>query len=91
MTDEIFTHENKAAGELAVRTMPEKAAAFCHNTDPFRVYEYTVYTAGGEKNHRYAYDGCMGTAYDLTFDELIDELESMQDMIDDESDPGVDE
>jgi len=61
MSVDIFTSKNQAAGELAVRIMTEKAVAFCHTTDPFRVYEYTVYTDDGEKNLRYAYDGCMGT------------------------------
>lgn len=81
MSVDIFTSKNQAARELAVRIMTEKAVAFCHTTDPFRVYEYTVYTDDGEKNLRYAYDGCMGTARDLTFDELVADLESMQDMI----------
>ena len=91
MSDNIFTPKNKAAGELAVRTMTEKAIAFCGATDPFEVYEYAEINADGEKSLRYAYTGCMGTAQDLTFDELIEEIESMQDMINDEGDGEADE
>ena len=73
----IFTSKNKAAGEMAVREMSDKAREFYDNTDPFNVYEYTDW----EDTTWYAYDGCFGKEWGLTFDQMQTYLEAMCDEV----------
>lgn len=74
----IFTSANKRAGELAVYyDFSEKARKFVNETDPFSVYEYTDM----DDNKLYAYDGCLGKEWGLTFDQMQTFLEEMQDDI----------
>lgn len=70
-----FTVEEKRNGELAVRGMSKKAQAFYNGTDPLAVYEYDT-----EDGRRYAYDGGIGTAEDLTFEEIERIFEEYQDL-----------
>lgn len=65
-------HE-KAAGEMAICRMSEKAQKAYSKTDPLTIYEY----GGGMK--KYAYDGVFGQDYDLTFGELESWLEELAD------------
>ncbi len=74
----IFTSAHKAAGEMALRyDFSEKAQKFVDNTDPFTVYEYTDW----DDNKLYAYDGCLGKEWGLTFDQMQTFLEAMQDEV----------
>lgn len=71
----IFTSTHKVAGEMAVRQMSEKAQRFYSETEPLMVYEYTDM----DDNKLYAYDGCLGKEWGLTFDQMQTFLEAMQD------------
>lgn len=74
----IFTQDHKAAGEAAVRQMSNKARDFYDSRDPFNVYEYTDW----EDNTWYAFDGCFGTNTGLTFEQIQQLLEGLQDAVD---------
>lgn len=74
----IFTQNHKAAGEAAVRQMSEKAQRFYSETEPLSVYEYTDL----EDNTWYAFDGCFGTNTGLTFEQIQQLLEGLQDAVD---------
>lgn len=68
-----FTAKEKINGELAARNLSDKAYNFYVNTDPLTVYEY-----GTENGTRYAYNSCDSVVSDLTFAELQNELEELQ-------------
>ena len=70
-----YTNTMKINGEIAARSLSEKARDFYVDTDPLNVYEYE--DADGMK--LYAYDGCFGSAEGLTFEELQRVFEDMQD------------
>lgn len=72
-----FTITEKSAGEMAVRRMSDKAQEFYSGADPLNVYEYEQ-----DEKTLYAYDGLLGESFDMTFEELEKEFESLQDEID---------
>lgn len=70
-----FTASEKTNGELAVRSLSEKAQKFCSDTDPLEVYERLIYPAELENEivtyeKRYHVRGCLGNFDDMTLDEL---------------------
>ena len=71
----IKTIENKVNGELAIRGMSDKAKNFYNESDPIEVYEYDDESG----NKLYAYDGAFGYSEGLTFQELQNCFEDMQD------------
>ena len=66
-----FTITEKENGELACRNLSEKAKEVYDGTDPLDVYEYV----NSDGNKVYAYTGCYGNEYDLSFEELQENLE----------------
>lgn len=68
-----FTNSQKVAGEMAVRSLSDKAAEFYSGADPLDVFEYEE---DGAK--LYAYSGAFGERDGLTFEELEREFEEMQ-------------
>lgn len=65
-----MTMKNQINAGLACRRLSEKADQFLHSTSPLDVYEYET-----EEGTRYAYNGCIGTKEDMTFEELEEEFE----------------
>lgn len=72
-----FTNSQKVAGEMAVRSLSDKAAEFYNGADPLDVFEYEE---DGAK--LYAYSGAFGERDGLTFEELEREFEEMQEELD---------
>ena len=73
-----FTKNEMINGELAIRSLSEKAQKFCSETDPLEVYERLIYPEELENEivtyeKRYYVRGCLGNFDDMTLDEL-DEL-----------------
>lgn len=68
-----FNNSEKVAGEMAVRSLSDKAAEFYNGADPLDVFEYEE---DGAK--LYAYSGAFGERDGLTFEELEKEFEEMQ-------------
>lgn len=68
-----FTNGQKVAGEMAVRSLSDKAAEFYNGADPLDVFEYEE---DGAK--LYAYSGAFGEREGLTFEELEKDFEEMQ-------------
>lgn len=64
------TNEMKVKGELAVRNLSDKAQKFYSETDPMSVYAY---------DGMYAFDGCMGSAENLTLEQLESAFEGLYD------------
>lgn len=69
-----FTNSQKVAGEMAVRSLSDKASEFYSGADPLDVFEYEE---DGAK--LYAYSGAFGERDGLTFEELEKDFEEMQD------------
>ena len=70
-----YNTRQKQAGELAVRSMSDKAQAFYSATDPLRVYEYDT-----DNGKRYSYDFGKGSGIireGMEFDELQAEFEAL--------------
>ena len=65
-----LNNEMKIAGELACRSLSNKAFKVYAGTDPLNVYEYEE---NGEE--RYAITGCLGENEGMTFGELGELLE----------------
>ena len=70
----IKTNQNKVNGELAIRGMSYKAKKFYNESDPLEVYEYDDESG----NKLYACDGAFGYSEGLTFQELQNCFEDMQ-------------
>lgn len=70
-----FNNSEKLAGELATRSLSDKAAEFYNGTDPLDVFEYEE---GGAK--LYAYSGAFGERDGMTFEELERDFEEMHKM-----------
>ena len=70
-----FTNSQKVAGEMAVRSLSDKAAEFYNGADPLDVFEYEE---DGKK--LYAYSGAIGDRDGLTFEELERDFEEMYKM-----------
>ena len=66
-----FTVTEKENGELACRNLSEKAKEV-YNGTALDVYEYI-----NNGNKVYAYTGCYGNEYDLSFEELQENLEGL--------------
>ena len=75
-----YTKSMRINGEMACRSLSDKAFEFYNETDPFTVYEYE----DGFEEKLYAYSGCFGEKENLTFDDLQNELESLADAVSDE-------
>lgn len=69
-----ITDSMKRNGELAMRSASEKAIGLYESTDPLVVFEYE-----DDEEKKYGYDGCIGYADGLTFDELNKEFEDLFD------------
>lgn len=72
-----FTNKQKVAGELATRSLSNKAAEFYNGTDPLDVFEYEE-----DGNKLYAYSGAFGERDGMTFEELERDFEEIQDDLD---------
>lgn len=72
-----FNNSEKVAGEMATRSLSDKAAEFYNGTDPLDVFEYEE---NGAK--LYAYSGAFGERDGMTFEELERDFEEMQDDLD---------
>lgn len=72
-----FTNKQKVAGELAIRSLSDKAAEFYNGADPLDVFEYEE---GGAK--LYSYSGAFGERDGMTFEELERDFEEMQEELD---------
>ena len=72
-----FNNSEKVAGEMAVRSLSNKAAEFYNGSDPLDVFEYEE---DGAK--LYAYSGAFGERDGLTFEELERDFEEMQEELD---------
>lgn len=70
-----FNNSEKLAGELATRSLSNKAAEFYNGTDPLDVFEYEK---DGAK--LYAYTGAFGERDGMTFEELESDFEEMYKM-----------
>lgn len=70
-----FNNSEKLAGELASRSLSNKAAEFYNGTDPLDVFEYEK---DGAK--LYAYTGAFGERDGMTFEELESDFEEMYKM-----------
>ena len=68
-----FTNSQKVAGEMAVRSLSDKASEFYNGAEPLDVFEYEE---DGAK--LYAYSGAFGERDGLTFEELERDFEEMQ-------------
>jgi hypothetical protein len=71
-----YTHTEKNNGELAVRWLSEKAQRVYRETDPLDIFEIET-----DEGKRYDVAG-MVEARSLTFEELEEFLESVQDEFD---------
>lgn len=72
-----FNNSEKVAGEMAIRSLSDKAAEFYNGADPLDVFEYEE---GGAK--LYAYSGAFGERDGMTFEELERDFEEMQEELD---------
>lgn len=72
-----FNNSEKLAGELATRSLSNKAAEFYNETDPLDVFEYEE-----DGNKSYAYSGAFGERDGMTFEELERDFEEMQEELD---------
>lgn len=72
-----FNNSEKLAGEMAIRSLSNKAAEFYNGTDPLDVFEYEE-----DGNKLYAYSGAFGERDGMTFEELERAFEEMQDDLD---------
>lgn len=70
-----FNNSEKLAGEMAIRSLSDKAAEFYNGADPLDVFEYEE-----DGNKLYAYSGAFGERDDMTFEELERDFEEMQKM-----------
>ncbi len=70
-----FNNSQKLAGEMAIRSLSDKAAEFYNGADPLDVFEYEE---DGKK--LYAYSGAIGDRDGLTFEELERDFEEMYKM-----------
>jgi len=70
-----FNNSEKLAGEMAIRSLIDKAAEFYNGADPLDVFEYEE---NGAK--LYAYSGAFGDREGLTFEELERDFEEMYKM-----------
>ena len=70
-----FYNSEKVAGEMATRSLSDKAAEFYNGTDPLDVFEYEE---NGAK--LYAYSGAFGERDGMTFEELESDFEEMYKM-----------
>lgn len=70
-----FYNSEKVAGEMATRSLSDKAAEFYNGTDPLDVFEYEE---NGAK--LYAYTGAFGERDGMTFEELESDFEEMYKM-----------
>ena len=68
-----FSNSQKLAGEMAVRSLSDKAAEFYNGADPLDVFEYEE-----DGTKLYAYSGAFGERDGLTFEELEKDFEEMQ-------------
>lgn len=68
-----FSNSQKLAGELATRSLSDKAAEFYNGADPLDVFEYEE---DGAK--LYAYTGAFGERDGMTLEELERDFEEMQ-------------
>lgn len=66
-----LTSSMKAAGELAIRQMSEKARTTYAGYEPYEVYEYD-----GENGKLYAVKDVDGTTYGMTFEQVQAGLEA---------------
>lgn len=72
-----FNNSEKVAGEMAIRSLSDKAAEFYSGADPLDVFEYEE---DGKK--LYAYSGAFGERDGMTFEELERDFEEMQEEFD---------
>lgn len=72
-----FNNSQKLAGEMAIRSLSDKAAEFYNGADPLDVFEYEE---DGKK--LYAYSGAFGERDGMTFEELERDFEEMQEELD---------
>lgn len=70
-----FNNSEKLAGEMAIRSLSDKAAEFYNGADPLDVFEYEK---DGAK--LYAYTGAFGERDGMTFEELESDFEEMHKM-----------
>lgn len=70
-----FNNSEKLAGEMAIRSLSDKAAEFYNGADPLDVFEYEE---DGAK--LYAYTGAFGERDGMTFEELESDFEEMYKM-----------
>lgn len=70
-----FNNSQKLAGEMAIRSLSDKAAEFYNGADPLDVFEYEE---DGAK--LYAYTGAFGERDGMTFEELESDFEEMYKM-----------
>lgn len=70
-----FNNSEKLAGEMAIRSLSDKAAEFYNGADPLDVFEYEE---DGAK--LYAYTGAFGERDGMTFEELESDFEAMYKM-----------
>ena len=70
-----FNNSQKLAGEMAIRSLSDKAAEFYNGADPLDVFEYEE---DGAK--LYAYTGAFGERDGMTFEELESDFEGMYKM-----------
>lgn len=69
-----ITNTEKVNGEMAIRSLSDKAERMYSGTDPLTIAEYEE---DGKK--LYAMRGCLGDQDGMTFEELQDELEALAD------------
>lgn len=74
-----FNNSEKLAGEMAIRSLSDKAAEFYNGSDPLDVFEYEE---NGAK--LYAYSGAFGERDGMTFEELERDFEEMQEELEEE-------
>lgn len=72
-----FNNSQKLAGEMAIRSLSDKAAEFYNGADPLDVFEYEE-----DENKLYAYSGAFGWRDGMTFEELGRDFEKMQEELD---------
>jgi hypothetical protein len=73
--------KEKVAGEMAIRSMNEKAQEFYAGTDPLTVFEYDT-----ENGKRYKIIGALGSRDDMTFTELEEMFTELYDELNTEED-----
>lgn len=74
-----FNNSQKLAGEMATRSLSDKAAEFYNGADPLDVFEYEE-----DGNKLYAYSGAFGERDGMTFEELERDFEEMQEELEEE-------